>query len=165
MRTPTPANDNRPQWFDDLLLAHDPYIRTRIAALEKNSAKHDDIYQDVVLHALANWQSYRRNGNFAGWLYWAIYDAARPRRKIVETCSTSDGVSPPTQEHVVGITQSLQKLSPKQSEAMVLYICGHTKAEIGRRFCVSTPAIIGRLNDARARLVAANDNEKKNAAA
>lgn len=156
-----PANDNtpqpRPQWFDDLLLAHDPYIRNRIASLEKTISKHEDIYQEVVARALERWHKFRSGGNFAGWLYWNIRDVLREETKSSRVASGEPILWPtqPNQEHAADLALALERMP----DEVVLSACGHSEVDIGARFGVTGPTVHYRIARAR-EAMAANDNGK-----
>lgn len=159
---PKAANDNTPQrrpaWFDDLLIAHEPYIRSRIASMEKTISKHDDIYQDVVTRALETWSAYRADGNFAGWLYWIVFKTVNKKDK-----SAAHGpayrAAEPNQEYAADLARAVE-IMPTE---VVLSAFGHSEASIGARLGLTGPAIHYRIAHARAKVV--NDNEPKKRAA
>lgn len=156
--TPTPANDNRqqqrPASFDSLLLAHEPYIRSRMFALEKDSAKHEDMYQEIIATALERWRQYRTTGNFAGWLYWIVRSVAHRRDRPPHGPAIK--AAEPTQEYATDISLALSKMS--RADEVLLSACGHSEADIARRFSVRAPTVHYRIKKARAALVAANDD-------
>jgi DNA-directed RNA polymerase specialized sigma24 family protein len=152
----TPANDNRPAAFDTALLAHEPYIRSRLYVLEKDTTKHDDLYQDIIAKALEQWPKYRPEGNFAGWLYYVAYSVVHKRdRSLLHGPDLR--VTEPTQEYVTDISLALDRCT----EEVLLSACGHSEAEIARRAGVTPAAAHYRIKAARAAMVAANDNNKK----
>lgn len=150
----TPANDNtpRPPAFDSLLLAHEPYIRSRIFALEKATAKHEDIYQEVIATALERWSAYRTTGNFAGWLYWLVRATVHKRDRSAAFGPTLPPTEP-SQEYATDIALLLGRCT----EEVLLHACGHSEADIARRAGVTPAAAHYRIKAARAAL---NDNNK-----
>lgn len=152
----TPANDNRPQSFDALLLQHEPYIRSGIYRLEKEISKRDDLYHDVLTMALERWSNYRPDNKFTGWLYWLILKAVLKRERSAAFGPTLPPTEP-TQEYATDISLALSKM-PRADEVL-LSACGHSEADIARRAGVTPAAAHYRIKAARAVLVAANDNE------
>lgn len=153
----TPANDNapRPPAFDAMLLAHEPYIRSRIYALEKTTTKHDDIYQEVIATALERWSAYRATGNFAGWLYWLVRATVQKRDRSAAFGPTLPPTEP-SQEYATDIALLLDRCT----EEVLLHACGHSEADIARRAGVTPAAAHYRLKAARAVLVAGNEPRK-----
>ena len=152
----TPANDNRPGAFDALLLAHEPYIRSRLYGLEKDTSKHDDLYQDIIAKALEQWCKFRQDGNFAGWLYFIAYGVVHKRdRSLLHGPDLR--VTEPTQEYATDIALALDNCT----EEVLLSVCGHSESDIARRAGLTPAAVHYRIKAARAALLAANDNKKK----
>lgn len=142
-------NDNRPPSFDSLLLAHEPYIRSRMYVLEKDTRKHEDIYQSVITTALERWHLYRPTGNFAGWLYWivrsVVYKKDRaPHGPVLRA-------SEPTQEYATDLSLAVDRCT----EEVLLSACGHSEADIALRCGVTGAAVHYRIKAGRAAL---NDN-------
>lgn len=166
--TRTPANDNTPQqltqpqprpaWFDALLLQHDPFIRARIHKLEKDVEKHEDIYQSTCLRALEKWRTYRQDGNFAGWLHWAVFASTHKRQKSAEY-GPALRATEPSQEYAADLSRAVEECS----DEILLSAIGYSKAEIGRQEGLTGEAIYYRIKAARASMCgdAANDNNKK----
>ena len=155
--THTPANDNtpRPAAFGTLLLAHEPYIRSRMYALEKDTSKHEDIYQEVMTRALEQWAKYRTDGNFAGWLYYIIWGVINRKEREYEYV-IEEQATEPNQEYMADISMALDRLG-KRAEVAVMSACGHSMADIAKRYDLTPPAIFFRLKAVR-ELLAANDN-------
>lgn len=139
-------NDNRPPSYDSLLLAHEPYIRSRMYALEKDTSRHEDIYQSVIAIALERWHQYRPAGNFAGWLYWivrsVVYRKERaPRGPVLRAYE-------PTQEYAADLSLAMDRCK----DEVLLSACGHSEADIARRCGVTGAAVHYRLKAGRAAL-------------
>lgn len=155
-----PANDNRPASFDQRLLAHEPYIRSRMYALEKDASKHEDMYQEIITRALEQWDKYRPDGNFAGWLYWVVRGVVHKRDRSAEY-GPDLRATEPTQEYAADLARALERCT----EEVLLSACGHSEADIAERAGVTPAAAHYRIKAARAVLVAANDNNKAGNAA
>ena len=154
---PVAANDNRPASFDAILLAHEPYIRSRMYTLEKDTSKHEDLYQEIITTALERWPQFRATGNFAGWLYWVARSIVYKRERSAEF-GPAPRCAEPTQEYATDISLALDRCT----EEMLLSACGHSEAEIALRAGITPAAVHYRIKKARSAL---NDNHKVKLAA
>lgn len=162
--TPVSANDNnkqpRPQWFDDLLMQYDPFIRRKCAGDE-------DLYQDTRLRALERWPSYRHDGSFASWSGYLVRGVKQDRaRKAVRHAAKEHlaGVTTtlqPSQEHYTDINLVLESLTTVESVSLRCAAMGFEYQEIGKMRRVSKQAIGQAVKSGRVRLAAANDNVKQ----
>lgn len=154
----TPANDNqpRPQWFDDLLLAHRPYILSRIGILERDADKHEDLCQEAMTYALDHWCSFRPEGKFAGWLYWIVFKTVHRKDKSATRGPIVRPVEP-AQEYYTDVSLALER-TVRATEVMLSAV-GHSEDDIAARLGVSGPTIHYRIKRARQKL-AANDNDE-----
>lgn len=161
--TPTPANDNRPAWFDALLTQYKPFIEHKCGRYRPGDS--EDLYQDVMLAVIEQWGKYRHDGNFVGWLDYVIrYTHYRKygvdkRRKEYPFYNPPEQV-PPSQEHAVIVADAMAKLSDNQREAVSLITMGHDGAEAGKIMGISKQRVWQLVGAARKRL-AANDNQRK----
>lgn len=159
MKQRSAANDNqsRPQWFDDLLLAHRPYILSRIGILERDANKREDLCQEVMTCALDRWCSFRPEGKFAGWLYWIVFETVHKKDKSAARGPILRPVEP-AQEYYTDVSLAIERTGERAAEVMLSAV-GHSEEDIAARFGVSGPTIHYRIKRARQRL-AANDNNK-----
>lgn len=154
--TNKPANDNnpRPAWFDKMLMDYDGYIRAKICRLECNKQNREDIYQRVMLKAIERWASFRRDGNFCGWLFLIVRESVN-RHVSTERLEIGARVAEPTQEHATDLSRALEMAS----DEVVAMATGYSNAEIAAVYGVTSSAIHYRIKSARAKM-AANDNQK-----
>jgi DNA-directed RNA polymerase specialized sigma24 family protein len=166
-----PANDNqqRPAWFDKLLLQYDPLLR-KLSRKYAITLDAEDIYQETFAHALSKWYWYDDGpeGGFAPWLEFQVL-------KVVSRLARNDRtqtmlsphpiVSPANQEHYTDIPRTLNNVTRYEAEVLTMKAVGYSGAEIGGAFGKTRASVYCTVRDARAFLRAANDNEKKNAAA
>lgn len=149
-------NDNRPKWFDALLLAHEPYIRKRITLSGRTGDDAEDVFQNVMLKAIELWQSFRRTGNFAGWIHWIVFRVIHKEQGRPAIPATAARYTEPTQDFIVDIARAVEVLPYE----VILAACGHSKKDIGDGLCITGAGVIYRIKAARARY--ANDNDVKN---
>lgn len=181
----TSANDNRPKWFDALLLQYEPFMRKKCSDLAMGLDP-DDVYQEAVIICIRRWRSLRSDGSFVAWSAYLCREAARNLRRGEEKHRHEDlaeSAIAPTQDFGPEAEMMLRPCTPKQREAMELSMAGYDYTEIGAmmgltkqgaqlRILAGREKIKVRIRqaDAVAELVAvqraANDNVKaRNAAA
>lgn len=157
------ANDNqpRPQWFDDLLLQYEPFLRGRCKALAPADA--EDVYQESACSALTRWASYRRDGHFPTWLNFIARSTAHERRKRAEqnTPSHLNLTVQPTQDARLILEDELASIPDEFSTPVALAGLGYSRLEIAE-FCNDKHAPRWKLDRGRAMLRAANDNDTSN---
>jgi DNA-directed RNA polymerase specialized sigma24 family protein len=154
-------NDNRPIWFDALLLAYEPFLRKRCIYMMPDSA--EEAYQEATCRALENWHKFRTDGSFTAWLNFIVrtirHESAKP--VAVQTTPTTQ---PATQEFVAEAHDATRNLSPLNTKMVAMLTTGHTFVEVGKAQGVSSQAVAERARRVW-KAMAANDNEAINAAA
>ena len=78
-----PANDNRPAWFDALLLKYEPFMRAKCGRIS-GALDPDEVYQEAAILCLRRWHLYdpkRENANFVAWLGLKCGEAAAQIRR------------------------------------------------------------------------------------
>lgn len=140
------ANDNRPAWFDELLLRYEPFLRKQ--------AKDEDTYQEATCRALDLWYRFKPDGHFPTWLNYIVKNINHERRQPepIEAAERAQGA---TQEAIVVIKETL---AADASGLMALVGVGYTHQEIAKARGVHKRTIRNHLNAARAAV--ANDNDK-----
>lgn len=170
--TTTPANDNRPAWFDDLLLKYEPFIR-KLARRYAIQLEAEEIYQETIMHALDKWHWYHDgpDGAFSPWLEFqnlkVVSKLARERRresnnKQVVGIVTSYGAS---QEDTVEIDMTMRSVSRFQGDALLMQAAGYSAHEIGDAMGRPRTSVYCAIRDGRKTLRAVsgadNDNAKR----
>lgn len=161
----TPANDNdnrqqqRPQWFDDLLAQYDGFIRAKCSAYDD----HEDLYQDAILRVLDRWHQYRRDGNFVAWVGYHIKSvrpeqARRAKRGEKYPHYIAADTREPTQDYRAEISIALGRLNEAERNTIVAVASGYTLEEAGNMMGVTKQRAFQIVQSGRAWL-AANDND------
>lgn len=157
----TPANDNRPAWFDKLLLSYSPFLRKRCIYMMPDSA--EEAYQEATCRALENWHKYRPDGSFMAWLNFIVrtirHESAKPQPH-----GPAVGAQPATQEFAIEAHDVTKNLSPLNTKMVAMLTTGHSFVEVAKEQGVSSQAVAERARRVW-KAMAANDNEAANAAA
>lgn len=145
------ANDNRPQWFDDLLLQYEPFLRRQCGLLLPDDP---DAYQEAACRALEQWYRFKRDGSFTTWLKYIVRHMRFERRNkhVITNGGCTNGKQDATQDISLMIKESLDG-----NEMLGLSVIGYTGREIAAMTGVCRKTVTLRLREARA----ANDNAKK----
>ncbi|MGB3042479.1 MAG: sigma-70 family RNA polymerase sigma factor [Xanthobacteraceae bacterium] len=161
----TPANDNTPQqrpaWFDELLLKYDGFIRVRCAQIaEQCKIESEDLHHDVLLEAMERWYRYRPNGNFVAWISYVIRGCVSPPRRKMPNYQYAPASSlQPSQEFAVCVEGVLGSLQPAERNAVSMIAAGYTGEEAGVSMGISRQRVWQIVERARAKV--SNDNEPK----
>lgn len=75
------AVDQRPTSFDDRVMQYRPGLSKLAWKFTSNREDHDDLVNDTIAEALANWRSFREDGGFWNWLAWAMRGVAQNTRQ------------------------------------------------------------------------------------
>lgn len=144
------ANDNRPQWFDDLLLQYEPFLRRQCWLLLPDDP---DAYQEAACRALEQWYRFKRDGSFTMWLKYIVrhmrYERSRLANKVVSGPTSVPIAQNATQDLSLMIKESLDG-----NEVLGLSVIGYNGREIAAMTGVCRKTVTLRLREARA----ANDN-------
>lgn len=155
-------NDNRPKWFDALLLQYSPFLRKRCIYMMPDSA--EEAYQEATCRALENWQKYRPEGSFTAWLNFIVrtirHESARPM-----AMQTTPTTQPATQEFAVEAHDATRHLSPLNTKMVAMLTTGHTFVEVAKEQGVSSQAVAERARRVWKAMTAGNDNESVRKAA
>ena len=158
-----PANDNdRPAWFDALIVKYQPFIRSKAARLGHG----EDLAHDVIERALERWHLFRLDGNIVGWLGYLMRNILEERRRRQRTADRNPffhqaPAVEPTQGHHVEIIGAIAALPRSEARAVGLLAIGLTGPEVGKVLGVSRQRVWEIANSARQKLRAANDNEQR----
>lgn len=155
---------NRPASFDAALLDAEPYLRY-LAGRYVRAQDRDDLVQATMAMALARWEHFRPSGSMRAWLGYAmrtiVWRSAKPYRP-----ATAVQTAEPTQEHAADIGVALSRLREREREAVLGWAQGYSMAELGETMGgISKQRVEQIIRVGRQRLVAANDNEVRRAAA
>jgi len=155
--TPTPANDNRPAWFDDLLVAYQPLIWKRCLR-EQRPINVEETVQSVSLRAMEKWSQYHPSRNFATWLLFMCRDVIRESDLTLHNAEEYVGEStPPAQHHAAMLSDAMYPLSNREKQAVTMVAYGYTRLEIAKKLGVSITRANQLVKTARERM---NDNRQ-----
>lgn len=186
--TPTPANDNRPTWFDARLMQYEPLMRN-LAYKYRGWLDAEDVYQESVLTVLRRWASYRGGADspgFGAWLTYQVRETAQRCRGVdskerhLDSFDDVDRTATPAPSHELSIDAELmlRECSPAQRDVITMSAAGYDYSEIGSAHNVTKQAVQLRIVAGRKRIRgglrqanviaelvamqrAANDNNKK----
>lgn len=147
--TPTAANDNhcaRPASFDAAIIQWLPLMHKIAARLEDREQDRDDLVQEAVESALANWATYNPANKMSGWLAWRVRAAQshrlRQRSVRAESINRHDAVTEPVQEHAADLSMAWEAIGNDRAGKIVRRVAmGEQQAEIGREQGVSRERI------------------------
>lgn len=145
---PIPANDNRPAWFDQLLLDYQPFIYKRCIA--EPNIDVEATAQEITLRAMEKWHQYKPTANFAVWLSFMCRDVLRKPWRDVQP-GPIDNV-PATQEFAADIPKVLSRLTRREARAVTMRAMGHTMADTAKKMHISSRALYDVLVVARGKL-------------
>ncbi|MCW1988454.1 UNVERIFIED_ORG: RNA polymerase sigma-70 factor (ECF subfamily) [Sphingomonas sp. R1F5B] len=142
-----------------------PALRRYARAMLRNRDDADDLVQDVLERALANWQGRRKAASLRSWLFAILHNLAldrlrrRARRGIdapLETVPEAWLGRPPEQEHALGQQDVLAHLAqlPDDQRAVLLLVSVEdlSYAEIAAVLDIPMGTVMSRLSRARERL-------------
>ena len=136
------ANDNRPQWYDEKLIAHMP-LAHRCAHRMARYDDHDDVVQDFYEMAIRKWRGFDfENHKFSAWVYIIMRNVCQTRMRTrltasrngttVEITDATSPTTPPSQQGCAELSETLRRLTgTRDSEALVRVAMGETMVEIG----------------------------------
>lgn len=146
------ANDNRPEWFDELLLRYEPFLRKH--------TPDEETYQETVCRALEQWYRFKPDGHFPTWLNYIIRHIRYEQGRHTDAAPDMARTAPASQEDAVMVMQALDG----DNGALAMTAVGFTGAEVAAAMGVCRKTVTSRLREVRAVLVA-NDNEPRGVAA
>lgn len=146
------ANDNRPQWFDALLLQYEPFLRKH--------TPDEETYQEASCRALEQWYRFKPDGHFPTWLNYIVRHIRYEQGKRQEAAPDIARTAPASQEDAMMVMQALEG----DAGELAMTAVGFTGKEIAAAMGVCRKTVTSRLREARALLVAANDNDVAKAA-
>lgn len=156
------ANDNRPSWFDALLVQYMPFLQKKCANQAKGVDR-DDLTQEATRYILDYWYRFRRDGNFTSWVALMIGEARRDMvlrqdktTKAKESVAVLHSFSPPNQESAAMLSEASDVLGAAAPLAAMIG-AGFSHTEIGAATGVSVFTVERRVKAMRG-LLAANDN-------
>jgi RNA polymerase sigma factor (sigma-70 family) len=160
----TPANDNRPKWFDDLLLKYEPFMRSECAK-RRTSLAAEDLYQESVMRAIGKWQRYRQ-GQEKGFMIWITYiireviqqHGKKNRHHLVQLTEEHEGRTQPVADNLVELAMVTRDLTPGERYAVIGDGVGLSDREMATMCGVTTSRVSFELSRAREKMRAANDN-------
>jgi RNA polymerase sigma-70 factor (ECF subfamily) len=142
-----------------------PALRRYARAMLRNRDDADDLVQDVLERALANWQGRRKAASLRSWLFAILHNLAldrlrrRARRGIdapLETVPEAWLGRPAEQEHALGLQDVLAHLAqlPDDQRAVLLLVSVEdlSYAEIAAVLDIPMGTVMSRLSRARERL-------------
>lgn len=145
---PEAANNNtpRPAEFDARVMAYMPALK-KLAIKLVPAGQREDLIQDVLLWALANWRKFRPDGGFYNWLTLNMRGIAQNKRRSAEararTAPLADDPymrraaavgAPATQEDGLAARDVIAKLArSREGRVMIRRGLGDTLAEVGKR--------------------------------
>lgn len=155
--TPAPANDNRPKWFDDLLMQYEPFLRGRCAALVPTDA--ESAYQESACRALAQWGKFKPDGSFTMWLSFIVRTIAHEMRVQAgkEVHGPVDSVDP-NQEVALILQDEISSIPEEFSKPVLMAAMGYSSREIIAAHGGDRHAARWKLDKGRKMMRAANDN-------
>ncbi|QWY83266.1 RNA polymerase sigma-70 factor protein [Rhizobium phage RHph_X2_25] len=158
-------NDNnppqRPASFDAMLTANWKKLRKYALLITPTADEADAVMSDMTEAVLANWKSYRSDGDFVTWCKLTIRSKARNRRRKphmqhehveVDAESLVYGAG---QEHLVEAASALQSIDRDTASLVILAAAGHSHAAIGKMIGRTGERVCQRLKQARATMRAA----------
>jgi RNA polymerase sigma-70 factor (ECF subfamily) len=139
-----------------------PALRRYARAMLRNRDDADDLVQDVLERALANWQGRRKAASLRSWLFAILHNLAldrlrrRARRGIdapLETVPEAWLGRPAEQEHALGLQDVLAHLAqlPDDQRAVLLLVSVEdlSYAEIAAVLDIPMGTVMSRLSRAR----------------
>lgn len=142
-----------------------PALRRYARAMLRNRDDADDLVQDVLERALANWQGRRKAASLRSWLFAILHNLAvdrlrhRARRGIdatIESVPEARLACPPEQEHGLGQQDVLAHLAklPDDQRAVLLLVSVEdlSYAEAAVVLDIPMGTVMSRLSRARERL-------------
>ncbi len=153
---------NRPADFDRLLVCAIPRLMKYARRATATAEDAENAMSDMVEAVLANWKSYRPEGNFEKWCKLTIRSKARDRRTSVanrfEHIDVDETVIalPASQEAAAIASSIISKLaSIDGGEEMMLFAMGHSQPEVGKLKGVTGARVCQRIKAVRAALLEA----------
>jgi DNA-directed RNA polymerase specialized sigma24 family protein len=161
-RTHAHANDNRPQWFDALLLKYMPFLNKKCCEQAKGVDR-DDLTQEATRYILDYWYRFRSDGQFTSWVALMVSEARRDMMlrhdkgaRAKESVAVLQSYSPASQESAAILSDASDRLGDAATLAAMVG-SGFSHAEIGAVTGVSVFTVERRIKAMRG-LLADNDN-------
>lgn len=143
----------RPAEFDARVLAYLPGLEALAKRLTRDEDAREELVQGAIVHALTNWQGFREDGGFWGWLRFCMLayrqhcargHQARKRRGMTvsldspmhgQDAAEALGLStPPDQHSALEMADTLRlvdaTLSPRDANLIKARLAGYTLDEI-----------------------------------
>jgi RNA polymerase sigma-70 factor (ECF subfamily) len=147
----------------DLLVAEIPFLRAYAVSLTSSVTTADDLVQETLVKAWANFGSFQQGTNLRGWLVTILrnsfYSSYRKMKREVPdpngayAKTLSVGAEQGSRLQLNEFKEALEKLSPEHREVLVMIGIAEMSYEEAAEICgVPTGTIKSRLNRARAKL-------------
>jgi RNA polymerase sigma-70 factor (ECF subfamily) len=157
------AAENTPLDPRDELVLHLPAMRAFALSLSRNASAADDLVQDTVVKAWANFDRFEPGTNLRAWLFTILRNTFySTRRRTVREVSDSDGAlvgalaEKPAHDgrlQMADFLRAFQRLPDEQREALALVgASGFSYEEAAEMTGVAVGTVKSRANRARARL-------------
>jgi DNA-directed RNA polymerase specialized sigma24 family protein len=163
-RTHPHANDNRPAWFDALLVQYMPFLHRKCTDQAKGVDR-EDLAQEAMRYILDYWYRFRSDGIFTSWVTLMVSEARRDMMlrhdkgaRAKESVAVLQSYSPASQESAAMLSETSDRLGDAAPLAAMIG-AGFSQAEIGAATGVSIFTVERRVKAMRG-LLAANENRK-----
>ena len=141
-----------------------PFLRRTVRRWHRDAADADDLVQDTLVQALANWQLWQPGTDLRAWLYTImrnrflarINKSATSASALKEIARTEPAAAPPASEWrllLLDLGAALRRLSIEQRSAVLLIgVEGKSYAEAAESMGTSVGAVRSHLSRGRDRL-------------